>query len=233
MIDYLDSITLDWRDFEGAAHRSREIVSALAADKEALRTLFDRVEASPALQALAERHQLLDYVVLYDAVDRGFRIRLHAATDDHFDRPHDHRFSFSSYILAGTYCHTWYRPLPEVYALPDERLVGFIDRAHPDRETPVDLNMCQPYVVRHETVGSCYSLHHTALHTTFTTANTASLFLRGPIEKRRSVIVDLDTRTLWWRFGRTDEPGSRRQSKVMPGDARRQLRHQFEALGVL
>jgi len=234
MIDYLDGLRIDWRDFEAAAYQTRAIVKTIAGDKAMLRGLFARTESDPKLLAICERHQLLDYVVLFDALDRGFRLRLHVSTDDHFDRPHDHRFSFSSCIIAGSYCHTWYRPVPGLYNTSDEEaLLPYIDRWHPDTITPIDVARCRPYLVRTETAGSCYSLHHSALHTTFTAPNTVSLFLRGPAEKRRSVIMDLQERTFWWRFGREEETVRRRETKLMPLPYIRSIRDRLEALGVL
>jgi hypothetical protein len=233
MLDYLDSLTIDWKEFESAASKSREIVKEISRDKKTLRMLCDRVETDPGLQALCERHQLLDYLVLYEALDRGFRLRLHLSTEDHFDRPHDHRFSFSSYIMAGSYIHTWYKPLPELYKCKDEELLDFSDYDHPDTVTSIDISKCQPFLTRTESSGNCYSLHSSALHTTFTTPDTVSLFLRGPVEKRRSAIIDLQTRRLWWRFGREEERSQRRSAKVMPLTYIRELRGRLERLNIL
>ncbi|MFD5106297.1 hypothetical protein [Streptomyces cinereoruber] len=234
VIDYLDRLTVDWSDFERAGEITRDVVHRLADDKESLRKLVYDVENRPELLAMCERHQLLDYIVLYDALDRGVRLRLHISTEDHFDRPHDHRFSFSSRIVAGGYTHTWYHFDGDLYAEgPDPEARRYLSRHNPDPRAEGVQERLTPHIVRREEPGSCYTLHHSALHTTFTTPDTVSLFLRGPVEKDRSVIMDKAEGTLWWRFGRQDEPEERRRQKAMGLDAYREIRERLEKLGVI
>lgn len=133
VLDHLGQLTVDWNDFEAAGEATRDVVQRLADDKESLRKLVYDVEHKPELLAMCERHQLLDYIVLYDALDRGIRLRLHISTDDHFDRPHDHRFSFSSRILTGGYTHTWYHMDGDLYGDgPDPEARQYLSRHHPD-----------------------------------------------------------------------------------------------------
>jgi len=70
-----------------------------------------------------------------------------------------------------------------------------------------------PRFVTTESSGSCYTLHHSEIHTTFTTPLTVSLFLRGPAEKERSIITDRSTGKAWWRYGEDQEKESRRGVK--------------------
>lgn len=234
MIDYLDQLTVDWSDFEKAGEQTREVLAELAADKPALRALVYGVEDDQELLASCERHQLLDYLVVYGALERGFRLRVHVSTDDHFDRPHDHRFSFSSLILRGGYTHTWHHCDTDLYPTEDDEEARRYDSRHnPDPRGRFDVGTVTPYLTRMERSGSCYSLHHTAIHTTFTTPDTVSLFLRGPAEKNRSVIMDKQTNTLWWRFGRDDETAERRADKPMGLDYYRHIRTRLEALEVI
>jgi hypothetical protein len=234
MIEYLHDAHFDWRDFECAGAATRTLLRKLAGDRAALNQLYDRLEVDPRLQAMCERHQLLDYVVLYDAPTGNFRLRLHVSTDERFDRPHDHRFSFSSYIMTGSYEHTWYRPVPDLYDNHrEESVLGFQDRFNPDTVSRIDVADCVPYLSREERPGSCYSLHHQAIHTTVMAPDTVTLFLRGPAEKRRSVIMDLASGTLWWRFGQHEETRGRRDDKTMPADYIRQLRRRLTDLCVL
>lgn len=233
MLDYLDKLVVDWNDFENAGAATREVVHRLAEDQDSLRKLVYNVEHQPDLLDMCERHQLLDYIVLYDALDRGIRLRLHISTDDHFDRPHDHRFSFSSRILAGGYTHTWYHFDGELYEAGDDEAKQYLSRHTPDPRHSGLLNRLTPHLTRWETTGNCYTLHHSALHTTFTTPDTVSLFLRGPAEKDRSVIMDVDTGRVWWRYGRQDEPAERRQEKAMGADAYREIRDRLERLNII
>ncbi|MEU7123105.1 hypothetical protein [Streptomyces zaomyceticus] len=233
MLDHLDRLTVDWTDFEAAGEITRDLVHKLADDKESLRKLVYDVEHRPELLAMCERHQLLDYIVLYDALDRGFRLRLHLSTEDHHDRPHDHRFSFSSRIVAGGYTHTWYHLDGELYEGPDPEARQYLSRHHPDPRGASHLDRLTPHLTRWEGPGNCYTLHHSAIHTTFTTPDTVSLFLRGPVEKDRSVIMDPAEGTLWWRFGRQDEPEQRRRQKSMGTEAYRRIRERLEELDVI
>jgi hypothetical protein len=208
VIDVLDKLDLNWSDLPATHQTTRELLKELADDRETLRMLVDRVREEPSLQAMCERHKLLDKIVIYDGGERGFRLRLHISTREHRDRPHDHRFSFTSRILTGRYRHTRHE------------LVGDIDESIPwhvqnDIEGRLADVHAAPRFVTHQTAGSTYSLHHTEVHTTFTTPGTVSLFLRGPAEKERSLITERETGQLWWRYGADKERPDRREQKVM------------------
>ena len=212
MIDVLDKLDLDWTDLTTTHQTTRELLKELADDRDTLRALVDRVREDPDLRAKCERHRLLDKIVIYDGGERGFRLRLHISTREHRDRPHDHRFSFTSRILTGRYRHTRHE------------LVGDIDTTIPwhvqdDADARLSEVRAEPRFVTHQTAGSTYSLHHTEVHTTFTTPGTVSLFLRGPAEKERSLITERETGRLWWRYGAEKERPDRRERKVMkPGE---------------
>lgn len=236
MIDVLDGLTLDWSNFDEAGRRSRELLHALSEDKKALAELVERSGEVDALFEKCERHFLLDYMVLYDALERGFRLRLHFSTENHRDRPHDHRFSFSSRILRGGYRHTWYRMVTSggMYeGAGDDVARRSMDILHPDERGSWGVKDLQPILVRDELPGNCYSLHHTVIHTTFTMPMTVSLFIRGPAEKERSVIMDVDTGKKWWRFGAENEGVERRASKRMGRDHHRRLCDRLRFLGVI
>jgi hypothetical protein len=173
-----------------------------------------------------ERHRLLDKLVIYDALDRGFRIRLHLSTNDHLDRPHDHRFSFSSLILRGAYQHVRHKPIGKL----DETIPGTIQE---DRQAVLTDVKVEPYFTTIEEPGSYYTLHHTAIHTTITTDNTVSLFIRGPVEKERSFIMDRHTGKLWWRYGEVNESPERRRRKAMPLGHYNELKAKLRGLGVI
>ena len=74
---WLERVSLDWTDFEKASRISSEIVRELAADRALLRRLVLAVQRDQRLRFLAEKHDELNYIVLYDALDRGLRVRLH------------------------------------------------------------------------------------------------------------------------------------------------------------
>lgn len=209
-----DEAPIDWNDFEVAGVRAAGILHRLAGDRPLLASLIDDVPKSARLFAMCEHHQLLDRIVLYDGLDRGFRIRVHISTNDSLDRPHDHRFSFASLILRGVYRH--------VRHVVDEEITGDIE---PSRLRQV--------FVSHERPGKSYTLHHSAIHTTRTTPDTVSLFLRGPAEKPRSFICDRATGRVWWRVGAEDETHERRTKVQHAPDGFNALRRRLKALTVI
>lgn len=216
MMDYLENTTIDWSDFEKASHDTRALVSRLANDKKTLQQLIEKVPKTKTLFSKCERHQLLDYITIYDALDRGFRIRIHLSTAHSFDRPHDHRFSFTSKILCGEYTHIWHKTKKAIYDNKDDDLTKqWMNIKNPDPTSDIKFTDLTEQMIRRERASNCYSLHHSVVHSTITTPDTVSLFLRGPHEKIRSIIMDKETKTFWWRFGRTDEPIDRRNEKEM------------------
>lgn len=234
MKEELDATTIDWSNIEEAGRQSRALVRKLAADKAALGRLVRSVEHDESLFSKCETHQLLDYIVIYDALDRGIRLRLHMSTSDHLDRPHDHRFSFSSFIMRGSYRHAWHVMKRAVYVEGrDDRVKLWQNRLNPDPESDIQMEDVHTVFTRHERAGNCYTLSHNAIHTTVTTPDTVSLFLRGPNEKRRSLIIDRETRTFWWRFGSSDESPERRQEKEMSMDRFRDFRRALERMSVI
>lgn len=205
--EILDRLDLDWADLPALHETTRDLLAEIAADQDSLRAMIDSVREQPNLMQLCERHRLLDKIVVYDGAN-GLRLRVHISTREHRDRPHDHRFSFTSRIITGGYRHTRHE------------LVGDIDPSIPwhvqeDAEARLIGARAEPRFSTHQTAGSTYSLHHTEVHTTFTTPDTVSLFLRGPAEKERSLITERETGRLWWRYGAEQERTDRRERKLM------------------
>ncbi|MER0481231.1 hypothetical protein ABR737_23320 [Streptomyces sp. Edi2] len=205
MLDELDRLTVDWSDLHKARAQTNEILTALAEDKQAMTHLLERAREEEDLFDKCEHHRLLDKLVVYDALDRGFRIRVHVSTEDHRDRPHDHRFTFTSLILRGHYRHVRHQLVGRPEGVPEDAQDDF------DAQDS-DLRVI-PRFVTNEVAGNCYTLHHSEIHTTYTTPNTVSLFLRGPAEKERSLITERETGRVWWRFGEDKEKAARKGSK--------------------
>jgi hypothetical protein len=226
MLDVLDRLTLDWSDLGKVTAVNDELLHELSADKRTLTRLLDRVAEEAPLFAQCERHRLLDKLVIYDGSERGFRIRLHLSTNDHLDRPHDHRFSFSSLILAGGYRHVRHRLVGDV----DTRLAP---EAMEDHQAVVSGLRVEPQFATEESAGSFYTIHHSAIHTTVMADNTVSLFIRGPAEKDRSLIMDRASQQLWWRYGAQQERPERRARKQMDHAHFELLKHKLSALDVI
>jgi hypothetical protein len=206
---WLDRVSLDWTDFERASRISSEIVQELAADRAQLRRLVLSVQRDERLRFLAEKHDELNYIVLYDALDRGLRVRLHRFSRGLEDTPHNHRFSFSSALLSGSYVHTLFqveRPdgdaeeqEPWTLAQPEGTHVGV-----ELRDLPVA--GLEPQLATVQAAGSSYSLHHSTVHKTAMPVEDAySVFCRGPAQKPCALQLQPDVKTYRWKFGRAHE----------------------------
>jgi hypothetical protein len=173
------------------------------------------------LLGICERRQSFDCIVLHDA-ESGSRLEVHVSTDQHVDHPHDHRYSFSSFIVCGGYDHTWYKPARSRDGQDGEGATSEHGAQLPSGgDEPVTQQAdLVPYVTRFEQPGSCYSIHHSVIHATAGTDDTVSLFLRGPEEK--------DAPTM-----QVDGTPERREKKPMSVDCYRDLCAKLERLEVI
>ena len=179
MFDALERLRINWSDFAEASKVSADLARSLTSNKSFLMELVARAGDEPGLLALSEKHLLLDYLVIYDALDRGFRIRINMGSGHPAAWAHDHRFSFSTCLLSGSYLHTI-----------------FARSSSSDSST-----VLAALVIREETVGSCFSLHHSAIHSTEKRAEMTSVFVRGPSEKAISNAYDSGAGINWERRG--------------------------------
>ncbi len=233
VLDDLAGLALDWTDLDEAGRKSRDFLARLAAAPDAVGALLEHLARDPALQAMCERHELLDYLVLADEPERGFRLRLHVSTEVHASRPHDHRFSFSTFIVRGRYHHTQRAALTPVYQDDEapEQLRQWDSKRNPDPRGRCQAEHFPVIAARDETEGCSYTMHHSIVHTTVTTPGTVSLFLRGPAEKDRSLILD-ESGKAWWRHGSIAESPSRRDAKRMEPEERQRLISEIRRIGL-
>ena len=166
------------------------------------------------LFSMAEHFDRIDQIILYDDLSRGIRIRLHIYPPDHFDGPHNHRWSFASFILAGSYCHRIFRV--------DDGI---------DEEAP--LLELQPSFVMQECAGVSYTLHHSVIHSVIALPGTVSLILRGPAEKERLMMTDLKTGKLRWKYGWEKETVEERNERAITAEYFAQLRQHLIRLDVI
>jgi hypothetical protein len=234
---HLDRIRFDWGAFDAAGRDSRDVVQQLAADRTALRALVLAVGRGEHLLPLCEKVRDFKYMVLYDALDRGFRLRLHRFSEGQEDEPHNHRYSFSSCILKGSYAHTLYEVADDAGssdAAPYWQLrqpPGTHDGG-PLPELP--MTRLSPLMTQTQDAGSAYTLHHTTFHATALPAENAySLFLRGPAEKPSAVFLDPANRTYRWKFGRAQERTEVLTARSFTQDDYRLFVEQLEADGVI
>jgi hypothetical protein len=224
-------------DFIEWSRRSRTILKLIKDQgPEFLGKLVRRSFEDQNLRVRHESHQLLDYLVLYEHPQSGIRLRLHLATAEHLQRMHDHRFTFSTLILNGHYQHCLFSSTQDPYAMSSvENAKRYQDRHSPDpafagyeTESLFHLDW-----IRGEQAGSCYTLHHSQIHTVYTSKDTVSLVLRGPIQKDRSMIFDQLENKMWWRYGRKDEDDKRIRTKIMSDSKLSQVKDHLSSIGVI
>ncbi|MCX4681481.1 hypothetical protein OG413_40495 [Streptomyces sp. NBC_01433] len=158
---------LDDNDLRLAHRRSRDILLRLGADRRLLTQLVGEIEHDPQRMTESEVHPLINRLVIYQDDARGFQIRLHMSPGARELVPHDHKYTFTTLVLAGAYIHVWRR-----------RTDG-----GEGEFTAEDL---QPGLITVERPGSCYTLGHPLVHQTVMLPGTVTLFMRGPRAKTRS-----------------------------------------------
>jgi hypothetical protein len=146
---------------------SREILSQIANTPHQLRSLVLAITDDEDLFSSCARYTALDKLVLKNIPDHPMQLQLYIYSDPpdrlitpsqiDIREPHNHRWNFSSLILAGGYHHTIYSTSAE------DDLV--------------------PTMIREESHGCCYTLHHSQFHSILEYPNTITLILRGPLEK--------------------------------------------------
>lgn len=183
MSDYIRNwlgtgFAIDWTDLRLAHAQCRSVLTELAADRELLTNLVDRVAIDEVLFADANHHPVMDRLTLWRDIDRGIYLRLHVSPGNNELIPHDHKYSFTTYILRGSYTHVWRR-----------RSVSY-SGSFTAEKAPLGLVTC-------EQVGSCYTLGYSLIHQTMMEADTVTLFMRGPGEQSRSyAALDMLDRTV-------------------------------------
>jgi hypothetical protein len=139
-----DLTMVDWDDLEEVERASERLLRELAAQPAQLRNSLASLSERPDLLALCEHYDILDKIVLHDDPD-GWRLRLHVFLDGYFDRPHNHRWTYTSRILSGSYTHVLYG-------------------TDHDFNDEVDIAALSSRLVRIEEPGDTYALHHSMIH---------------------------------------------------------------------
>jgi hypothetical protein len=93
---------INWKDLAAVAAANDKLLTALDSDRTTLRELTERALSNPELLHPCEHYDILDKIVLHDDPS-GWRLRLHVFLPGYFDRPHNHRRTYSSRILHGSY----------------------------------------------------------------------------------------------------------------------------------
>lgn len=198
---------LDWNDLTTVTTVATGLLDRLDSDRPLLGQLATLITESSSLIGLCEHYDILDKLVLHDDKS-GWRLRLHVFLEGYFDRPHNHRWIYTSRILSGSYTHTLYG----------------IDHGFTDK---IDVASLTPRQVRVEEPGDTYTLHHSMIHSVTAHGETVTLILRGPAVKDRFVVTDRVTGKAWWQYGAATESAEAATAKRMSSD---QIRDRIEAL---
>ncbi len=184
---------LDWSRVEQIAEPSTRCLAALAEQPLELGDLLIDTWKDPTRRALCESYDILDKIVLHDD-PAGFRVRLHVFNEGYFDRPHNHRWAYSSRILRGEYEHV-------LFGTP------------PSRE--FSLEDLTPSAVRIERAGDTYTLDHRMVHAISAHGPAITLILRGPAAEDAFTVADRVTGEVWVQRGAAQESEEEQDRKRM------------------
>lgn len=200
-------------DLEAFSHKSHDILQEFIQDKKTLRKSILELPHQQNLFNLCEHYDILDKIVLFSDEDSSIRVRLHVFADGYFDRPHNHRWSYSSYILSGGYRHT-------IYVLKEQH----------DNPNVQDLI---PIIIRQEKAGDFYTLDSSQFHSVVAEPNTVTLIVRGPADKDRFRLIDRVTKEAWWQYGASTESLEDKKKKIMSQTQFNVAIAKLEKLGII
>lgn len=186
---------VDWNDLDAVDHANSELLHTLDDDRNLLADLVVHASRDERLLGLSESLDHLDKIVLHDDPG-GWRLRLHIFTADCEDWPHNHRWTFTSRILEGSYGHV-------LYGVDGE--LGESSTARELREL----------YRRTEAKGDTYTIHHSTVHAALGRPGTISLLVRGPSVKDRFIVFDRVSGNAWWRYGAAKEQAQVAAAKVI------------------
>lgn len=202
----------DWENLADVDRASGALLELVADHPDLLAQLLAMAREVAPLREMCESYDILDKVVLLNDAEAGYRLRLHVFRPGYFDRPHNHRWTYTSRILRGSYQHTLYAADGA-----DELRPGTI----------------RPFLVRQEIAGSAYTLHHSMVHAAVAEPWTISLILRGPAVKDEFTVMDQVTGEVWAQRGAAQETADERATKRMTDERYAEVERLLVANGLL
>lgn len=200
-------------DLEEFAQKTKEILQQFTQDKQQLRKRVLEIPHQEKLFDLCEHYDILDKIILFSSDDGSIRVRLHIFADGYFDRPHNHRWAYSSYILSGGYRHI-------IYVLKEQT------------DSP-KIHDLIPVMIRQEKTGDSYTLHSSQYHSVIAEPNTVTLIVRGPSDKDRFRLIDRVTKEAWWQYGASVENVEDKNKKKMTKAHFNSAIEKLEKLGII
>lgn len=186
---------VNWDRMEDV-HTAATNALPVLAEPAQLGVLWDRMEQDDALASQAEAFNTFQKFVLHEDPETGVRLRLHIFGDDVVEEAHNHRASFSSLILCGSYRHILYGNVEDVWGEEDRTA------SVPD-----------PRFVQEQLPGSSYTVHNAFVHAVYSTPDTVSLMIQGPRDRKSIRIYEFNEGTTRTRVG-----GSQAEAVQEPGE---------------
>ncbi|WP_327147025.1 hypothetical protein [Nocardia sp. NBC_01327] len=170
--DFAALTEIDWDDTESILTCATLVFDALTREDNALvLNLLERLPSQAALTSMCEGYDFMRKLVLWTDPDTDVRLRLHLYSGRHTERPHNHRWPFSSRIVRGRYQHNLYGS----------------DAEFDERTDPASL---KPLLAQRQRPGDTFALDHASVHNVCADPGTVSMILRGPAAKTRFLIHD-------------------------------------------
>jgi hypothetical protein len=210
---------VDWDDMRAVESAAAPFLDALVDRPQTMIDAMEHALGAPELLARSESDHFFDRAVLFEDYRRGCSVRLQHLHPEDYDRPHNHRATFVTTVLAGGYQHT-------VYAGPadlDERTATV-----PMSSEEVD---AMPVLVeRFEGPGSRYAIHHGTVHATSPRQGHLSILVRGPSAKDRLFFVDDARGGAYWHWGSKFEDPAAVALRLMPKERMLEMIARVESL---
>jgi hypothetical protein len=173
---------LNWYDLRQVSVVTQKLVKDVFAQKQLIEEALDNVVADSTLRGLCEYDDDANKIVIYMDPSRRFSLRLHHFLSGRPDKPHNHRWCFTSVILTGSYTHTLFAAAAELN----------------ESATPEDI---WPISIRTETAGSVYTLGPDIMHVVEPRPGCVSFVVRGPSIRDRLLVIDSSTLRAYWHYG--------------------------------
>ena len=187
---------IDWEDLDQGAPAICSLLEDICKDISYMSFLLNRVADDEELSALCEVYDVLDKIVVLDDRESRARVRFHLFKAGTFDRPHNHRWTYGSRILAGRYDHVIFGESSGWGA--DSRVSDI-----------------RPKFVQSNGEGATYVLHHELIHSARAPVDTITLILRGPPASSDFFVGGRESGQLWRQTGRELESSAEKEAKRM------------------
>jgi hypothetical protein len=203
VLNFLESVPDGiWDDTINAHKYNSLLLKSIASSKSCLRFLVERIASTPDLLELCEVDHFRYKLVLFASAKKDYRLRLHIWNNNAPETVHNHRFAYTSMILAGGYEHRMYSTNQDLFpenigGLPE---LSITTRDAKDRKL-VDVDSIKTSIVFNIQVGQSFTQLSEPLSSTIVLPNTISLFVRGPACRQNAFQWDREADLVVWRRG--------------------------------